>query len=129
MSPDSTLTILLVEDDDGIRTITSLLLESEGHRVHTVANGELAVQWLAQQQPDLLFADINMPGISGVEVARVARESYPALRILLTSGEGRANPSWLESGAHYLNKPYDRRSLLDAIAAVVRPEPTEPVTA
>lgn len=121
MSSDHVLTILLVEDDDGIRTIASVLLESEGHRVHAMANGELASEWLKQGQPDLLFTDINMPGgMSGAELARLARLAHPGLRVLMTSGEAVPDPAWLASGIHYLNKPYDRRSLLAAIDATAR---------
>lgn len=121
MSLDHVLTILLVEDDDGIRTIASVLLESEGHLVHAMANGELASEWLKQGEPDLLFTDINMPGgMSGTELARLARLAHPGLRILMTSGEAMPDPAWLASGGHYLNKPYDRRSLLAAIEATAR---------
>ena len=115
------LTILLVEDDDGIRTIASVLLESAGHQVHAMANGEEASAWLKDGHPDLLFADVNMPGgISGVELARLARLAQPSLRVLLTSGEAAPDPAWLSSGGHYLNKPYDRRTLLAAVAAAAQ---------
>jgi CheY-like chemotaxis protein len=121
MSSDHVLTILLVEDDDGIRTIASVLLESEGHLVHAMASGELASEWLKQGQPDLLFTDINLPGgMSGAELARLARLAQPGLRILMTSGEAVPDPAWLASGNHYLNKPYDRRSLLAAIEATAK---------
>lgn len=120
MSSDHVLTILLVEDDDGIRTIASVLLESEGHLVHAMANGELASEWLKKGHPDVLFTDINMPGMSGTELARLARLAHPGLRILMTSGEAIPDPAWLASGNHYLNKPYDRRSLLAAIEATAR---------
>lgn len=120
MSSDHVLTILLVEDDDGIRTIASVLLESEGHRVHAMANGELASEWLKKGQPDVLFTDINMPGMSGTELARLARLAHPGLRVLMTSGEALPDPAWLAAGNHYLNKPYDRRSLLAAIEATAR---------
>lgn len=118
MSSDHVLTILLVEDDDGIRAIASVLLESEGHLVHAMASGELASEWLKQSQPDVLFTDINLPGgMSGAELARLARLAQPGLRVLMTSGEAIPDPAWLASGSHYLNKPYDRRSLLAAIEA------------
>jgi len=120
MNSDHTLTILLVEDDDGIRTIASVLLESEGHQVVAMATGELAHEWLGQRQPDVLFTDVNLPGIGGAELARLAREAHPDLRILLTSGEAMPDPAWLASGGHYLNKPYDRRSLLAAIQATAK---------
>jgi CheY-like chemotaxis protein len=120
MNSDRVLTILLVEDDDGIRTIASVLLESEGHHVHATATGEEASAWLAQHQPDVLFADVNLPGIGGAEVARLAREAHPELRVLLTSGEAMPDPAWLASGVRYLNKPYDRRALLAAIESTAK---------
>jgi CheY-like chemotaxis protein len=86
-----------------------------------MANGELANEWLKQSQPDILFTDVNMPGgMGGVELARRARVLNPGLRILLTSGEAMPDPAWLASGGHYLNKPYDRRSLLAAIDSTAR---------
>jgi DNA-binding NtrC family response regulator len=113
------LTVLLVEDDDGIRTIATILLEAEGHTVHAMARGEEANEWLKNSAPDLLFTDVNMPGMGGIELARKALSLHPRLRVLLTSGEGRPDPAWLASGASYLTKPYDRRMLLAAIAAAV----------
>lgn len=115
------LTILLVEDDDGIRTIASILLESEGHQVHALYNGDQASEWLKTGKPDILFTDINMPGrVGGMELARLAREANPGLRVILTSGEAMPDPAWLASGGHYLNKPYDRRALLAVIEAAAQ---------
>lgn len=120
MSSESPLVILLVEDDDGIRTIASVLLESEGYSVHAVATGELAREWLSQRQPDVLFTDINLPGIKGSELARQAKADNAELRILLTSGEAAPHEAWLPPGSRYLNKPYDRRALLAAIDATAK---------
>ncbi|HET6552490.1 MAG TPA: response regulator [Dyella sp.] len=121
MISQPSLTILLVEDDDGIRTIATLLLESEGHQVIAMANGDLACEWLKDERPDVLFADINMPGaVNGMELARRARLAYPSLNILLTSGEAAPDPAWTASGGHYLNKPYDRRALLAALQATIQ---------
>lgn len=117
MAAENPLTVLLVEDDDDIRTIASILLEAEGHQVYAMASGEQASEWLQSGAPDLLFTDVNMPGLSGAELARQALSNHPQLRVLLTSGEARPDPAWLSPGACYLNKPYDRRTLLAAIAA------------
>ncbi len=119
MPAENNLTVLLVEDDDGIRTIASILLEAEGHRVYAMARGEEAIEWLKNSAPDLLFTDVNMPGMNGIELARRALSIYPQLRVLVTSGEASPDPVWLSLGVSYLNKPYDRRMLLAAVAAAV----------
>jgi CheY-like chemotaxis protein len=119
MAAENNLTVLLVEDDEGIRTIASILLEAEGHQVYAMADGEQASEWLKSGAPDILFTDVNMPGMGGVKLARKALSANPQLRVILTSGEAHPDPAWLTSSTSYLNKPYDRRALLEAIAAAV----------
>lgn len=120
MRAGRSLAILLVEDDEGIRAIATLLLEAEGHRVHAVANGELAREWLKDAQPDLLFTDVYLTtDIGGIELAQLARQAHPGLPVLLTSGAAAPDPAWLAIDGKYINKPYDRRTLLAAIASLI----------
>ena len=107
------LVVLLVEDDNTIREITAMILEGEGHVVHTAASGEEAEHWLEKGHvADLLFTDINMPGkITGRDLAlRHAR-----MPVLVTSGETREQHAWVKAPMEYLAKPYDRKTLLAAV--------------
>ena len=80
-------TILVVEDQAEVRRIVVRQLTSLGYRVLEAENAQTAFQTLRTDTPiDLLFTDIVMPGVSGIEVAAAARKARPDLRVLLTSG-------------------------------------------
>ncbi len=102
-------TILLVEDDPTVLTLTLDMLVSLGYSVVTATNATEALAVLhTGAEFDLLFTDVVMPGgVSGVSLARTARELRPDLRVLLTSGfvgEGAV----IESAEFpLLDKPYD----------------------
>ncbi|QWT18860.1 response regulator [Bacillus sp. NP157] len=113
--PTEPLVVLLVEDDDTIREISAMILEGEGHVVHTAANGDAAERWLETGKADVLFTDVRMPGsVSGQELAT----RHSDMRVLVTSGEVREQHDWLSSRMEYLAKPYDRKSLLAAVGRV-----------
>lgn len=111
-------TILLAEDDVRAREISAFVLEAEGHRVITAGNGTQALEMLMLDATiELLASDINMPGgIDGIQLARRARQHRP-IRILLLSADPQASFADFPSDVAFLWKPYDRRSLLDAVAA------------
>jgi PAS domain S-box-containing protein len=105
----SHLRILLVEDDEAIRLAATELLEDLGHRVVSTASAEEALEVLAVDTWDVLFTDVNLPGISGVELAREAMRQRPGLRVIIASGYGSAATSGEEGmkKAVILPKPYD----------------------
>jgi CheY-like chemotaxis protein len=80
-------TVLLVEDDAAVLTLTSEMLNDLGYRVITAADADGALDILRNGQPiDLIFTDVVMREKSGVQLAREAREMRPGVKILLTSG-------------------------------------------
>jgi PAS domain S-box-containing protein len=81
-------TILLVEDEDPVREVTALLLESLGYRVLQAAGAEEALDLVQGTKPqiDLLFTDVLMPGMSGRELAEAFRLHDPCIKVLLQSG-------------------------------------------
>ena len=78
--------ILLAEDDDSMRTFLARALERAGHEVHAVGDGLSAMTALVSNRFDLLVADIVMPGMDGIELARRAGADHPRLRIMLITG-------------------------------------------
>lgn len=106
-------TILLVEDDPGLRRLATLGLRKLGYAVLEATNGQEALRLWQEHRPriDLLFTDMVMPGgISGLDLAQRLVQEKPAVKILVTSGYSaeRAKPDVLsEKGMSYLAKPYD----------------------
>jgi CheY-like chemotaxis protein len=82
------LKILLVDDEAGLRRTFQMLLEDEGHRVVTAADGREASTLLyIHLDFDLLITDQNMPNMRGEELTRLARQRDPSLRIIAMSGD------------------------------------------
>ena len=118
--PTDTARILLVEDEAPVRQVLARVLESGGHDVSIATNGQEALALLQSgPTPDVLVTDIVMPGsVQGIELAKVAREQFPDLRIVFVSGypqeAQREVIGWAEKPIA-LRKPVRRQALLAAI--------------
>jgi PAS domain S-box-containing protein len=99
-------TVLLVEDESGIRSMTRMYLESLGYKVLEAANGREAAQISRQCQTtiDLLLTDIVMPGMGGEELVRLVRRERPRIGVIFMSGY--PEPQGLEPGIIALEKPF-----------------------
>jgi PAS domain S-box-containing protein len=101
------LRVLLVEDDEDIRTSAHELLGILGHDVLAVSSAEEARTALSAGSYDVLFTDVSLPGMSGVELAREAVRRRPGLRVIVASGYGNAADGLdKELNAVVLPKPY-----------------------
>jgi two-component system cell cycle response regulator CpdR len=78
--------ILLAEDDDNMRFFLARALERAGHLVSAVGDGNAALALFDDEDFDLLLADVVMPGLDGVELARRAGALVPSLRIMFITG-------------------------------------------
>jgi CheY-like chemotaxis protein len=118
-----TETILLVEDDEAVRKLTSKILQRAGFTIHQSTSGRQALdQWKnAADGFDLLLTDILMPGgVSGVELAESLRERRPGLRVLYMSGYSGDQVGNLAAApksrrARLLRKPFQAADLVQAV--------------
>jgi CheY-like chemotaxis protein len=78
--------ILVVDDDEQVRTFVADALQAMGYSVTESADPAAAMQLFAAQHFDLLLADFAMPGMNGAELARAAQEQQPGLPVLIVSG-------------------------------------------
>ena len=117
-------TIMVVEDDDDVRTYTVECLRELGYRVLEAHDGPAALRLLERQEKpiDLLFTDVVMPGMTGRELADQARELQPDLRVLYTSGYTRnaiVHGGRLDEGVEMIVKPFTFATLAEKVADVL----------
>ena len=118
-APQGRETILLAEDQDGIRDLVREFLQRKGYTVLFANDGEDALRIADEhRQPiDLLLTDVIMPNLGGRELARRLRELHPRMHVLFMSGYAEpANAGAQDGGSPVLQKPF----LLDALARKVR---------
>lgn len=126
---DNPRVAVIVEDDQDIRELISVILNQAGFEVYTASNGAAGVEAVRTHNPDIVTLDLGLPDIDGFEVARRIRLFSDTYIIMLT---GRADEMdtllGLESGADdYLTKPFRPRELRARISAVMRrPRATSP---
>lgn len=117
-------TLLLVEDDSGIRESVAECLDAEGYRVQSTSNGEEALAWLrAGGRADLVVLDLVMPVLNGAEFLDALRAD-PALRtvpVVLMTAAMPAPGMPVPHADGYLPKPFELADLLDAVARHVVP--------
>ncbi|MEH2570618.1 hybrid sensor histidine kinase/response regulator [Bradyrhizobium sp. AZCC 2289] len=105
--------VLVVEDNDDVGQFSTELLEDLGYAVRRVVNADAALAILAEDEfsADLVFSDVIMPGMNGVELAGVIRERYPGLPVVLTSGYSNVLAENADRGFELIQKPYSVESL------------------
>jgi len=115
--------VLLVEDNDDVGRFSTELLEDLGYTVRRVDNAGAALAILTADEfsADLVFSDVIMPGMNGVELAGIIRDRYPGLPVVLTSGYSNVLAENAHRGFELIQKPYSvellSRILRKAIAA------------
>ena len=110
-------TVLVVEDEDMVRTVAERALARHGYTVLTAAHGEEALEVLARGEPvDLLISDVVMPTMDGPTLVRHARERFPDLPILFMSGyaEEQLRKSIDIDRVSFLPKPFSVKQLAEA---------------
>lgn len=110
------LDVLLVEDNDNVRQFARAMLGELRAEVTEADSAEAALDLLAGRHFDLVFSDIVMPGMTGLDLARRLRESDPTQAILLATGYSREVAGGEAAGFHIVQKPYGADSLTAAIA-------------
>ncbi len=119
--------VLVVEDDDDVRDVTTTILSGHGYEVTSVSDGPQALAKLENgEKYDLLFTDIVMPGgLDGISLAEKALNLQPGIKLLGATGyadKAPSNSSERPEGMEILGKPYSRLDLLARVADLVAPQ-------
>ena len=114
--------ILVVDDDDAIRLTLTEMLEIENHKVVSASSGQEALVFLANQNFDIVFTDLGMPGMSGWEVSKEVKRLYPSTKVVMITGWGgqldsiRAKESGIEK---IIPKPVSYEEILNTVKEYV----------
>ncbi len=120
LSLKGTETILVAEDEDGVRSLTREVLEKYGYRVLEAANGEEALVVADQHQGplDLLLSDVVMPRMGGPELAQALLQRRPTVKVLYMSGytdHPMVRRGVVDAGVAFLQKPFTPTLLVSRI--------------
>ena len=113
--------ILVVDDEPNIVLSLEFLMGQAGYEVRTAETGDEALRVVAQERPDLVLLDINLPDISGYEVCQQIRATadWRAIKILMITAKGRVveREKGLAMGADdYITKPFSAQEVVDTVA-------------
>ena len=116
--------VLVVDDEDHIRRILKFQLEKHGYRVVLAENGEIALELVRREAPDLILLDLMMPRVDGFETCRRIRQNFQTSQIpiimLTAKSELPDKIKGLQDGANdYLIKPYSNEELLLRVGNVL----------
>lgn len=114
--------ILVVDDEDALRTVLSSELEGEGYAVATAADGDEAIDVVQKKNFNLVLLDIKMPRVDGFEVLKFIKEKYPHVKVIMLTGFAdlkNAIESKKLGADDFVSKPYDLVDLLTTIERVL----------
>jgi two-component system phosphate regulon response regulator PhoB len=123
MTEGSGTQILIVEDHPTMREAMRMVLEHEGFAIREAADGAAALSMVRQQQPDLVFLDLNIPGTSGADVLRELKgdpETRDVRVIIVTATGEEGREQVISLGAdEYFTKPFSPLALLRTVERVL----------
>lgn len=103
--------LLIVDDNEGVRHLVSRWLERTGFVVREAKDGAEAIEMVKEDPPAIILADIRMPKIDGIELARIIKSEYPEIKIILMTAY--SSPQTIaqarrEGVDDYLEKPFTK---------------------
>ncbi len=119
--------VLVIEDDEGQRTLIRHMLVGAGHQVEEALDGAEGLQLFGKRPPDLVVTDINMPGLDGHDVIAASRVLHAEVPIIAVSGGGATPKDELLSKASALGaveiimKPFEYTQLVGAVERALGP--------
>lgn len=117
--------IIVIEDDDQLRSMLRKMLERSGYDVVEACNGKEGIQFYRENPSDLIITDIIMPEKEGVETIRELKRDFPDVHIIAISGGGHIGPedylhmAKMLGAQRTLSKPVEREVLLKTVAELL----------
>ena len=111
--------ILVVDDEDIVRTSCSRALSPEGYEVRLAKNGVEGLKMASEERFDLVLTDLKMPDMDGIEVLRIIKEQWPETAVIIVTGYQTVDTAVkaIKLGAYdYIEKPFTPDALISAVA-------------
>ena len=111
--------ILVVDDEDIVRTSCSRTLSPEGYELRLAKNGVEGLKMASEERFDLVLTDLKMPDMDGIEVLRIIKEKWPETAVIIVTGYQTVDTAVkaIKLGAYdYIEKPFTPDSLISAVA-------------
>lgn len=140
----ATTRVLVVDDENAVRTSFDRVLSDFGYTVNTASDGQCALDWLKDESFDLAFVDLRMPGMDGMEVVKKIRATQPGVQVVVVTGYGTettmaaakelgvfdfvAKPLAPDDLTQLAERALARKSTLPAEASAQPPVPSQSVT-
>ena len=119
---EKSLSVLVVDDDETMREVLTVRLEDWGYRVDTAADAASARSAIEASNPDIVLADIVLPGMSGIDLLRLLKEDDASRPVILMTGHGSVDlavEAMKEGAEDFLTKPIETDKLEAVLKAVI----------
>jgi len=116
-------TILVVDDEQHIRTMLQGLIQGENHEVHLAGDGYTALEILKTTEMDVVITDLLLPGMTGIELLKIIRREFPRIQVIMITGMPTIESATegLRRGAFdYMSKPVSGEVVLKTIRNAIR---------
>lgn len=111
-------TILIVDDQPGIRLLLKEVFSKEGYQAITAGSGNEALEKVQQTCPDMVLLDMKIPGMDGIEILKRLKKSYPDVHVIMMTAYGELDlikESMKWGAERYFTKPFDVFEVRDAV--------------
>ena len=115
-------TVLVIDDDDAMRTVLKDFLQRDGHRVVEAPNGDAAVLLVEMEPVDVVILDKEMPGMNGLDVLAFLHRRFPATPVIFITAFGGprvAEESYRRGAVEYIEKPFRLSSVVDRVQKLI----------
>ena len=125
LNAETSTTLLVIEDDQLVRSVIRRMLEAKGHEVVEAEDGRRGILLYRKKPTDLVITDIVMPTKEGLETIREIRRDFPDVKIIAISGGGRISPNdYLDLAKKFgalrtFVKPFEWEDLISAVSEVL----------
>jgi DNA-binding NtrC family response regulator len=123
MTGNKKFKILLIDDEEETRELLKRFIERYGYEVLTASNGREGFEWLAQENIGIIFCDIQMPEMDGIEFLQKVRQHNHRVRVVMVTGNPNLDvclQSAAQDACQFLIKPVSREAIMESIVQAER---------